>query len=97
MAKVIRKETRKRGFFGWTFRILFILFNIFMLLWLFSYWGSLSEMNVASDAERAGAAIGGTIGSGMILTVWVFGDIILGLFVLFTRGRKTIIEETVEA
>lgn len=97
MAKIIRKETRKRGFFGWIFRAIFILFNILMLLWLFSYWGSLSEMNTSSDAERAGAAIGGTIASGMILTIWVLGDIILGLFVLFTRGRKTIIEETVEA
>lgn len=97
MAKIIRKEIRKRGFFGWLFLLTFIGFNLLMAAWLFSYWGSLSQLNAASDAEKAGAVIGGTIGSGMILSVWCFGDIILGLFVLLTRGRKTIIEETVEA
>lgn len=97
MARIIRKETRKRGFFGWLFLLLFIGFNLLMLLWLVSYWSHLGALSPASDAERAGTAIGGTIGSGMLITLWAMGDIILGLFVLLTRGRKTIIEETVEA
>ena len=35
-----------------------------------------------------GAAIGGTIGTGMLMGVWIFGDIILGMFVLFTRPKE---------
>ena len=97
MTKIIRRETRKRGFFGWIFLILFILFNVLMALWLFAYWSSLANMSAGSDAEAAGRAIGGTIGSGMLVFLWAAGDVVLGLFVLLTRGRKTIIEETVSA
>ena len=96
MAKIIRKETRKRGFFGWIFLLLFIAFNALMLLWLVAYWSQLSGTTAASEAEQAGRAIGGAIGSGMLLSIWAMGDIILGIFVLLTRGRKTIIEETVQ-
>ncbi|EKO3534171.1 hypothetical protein K1L80_000730 [Vibrio fluvialis] len=80
----------KRGLFGLLFKWSFILFNILMLLWLVSYWGSIGEMTdtITSDAEKAGAAIGGTIGTGLLLGLWVFGDIILGLFVMFTRPKS---------
>jgi hypothetical protein len=94
MATIIRRETRKRGFFGWVFLLLFIAFNLLMLAWLIGYWSTLSEMKTGSDAEAAGRAIGGTIGSGMLISLWAFGDIILGIIVLLSRGRKTIIEET---
>ena len=95
MATIIRKETRKRGFFGWVFLVLFILFNLIMLFWM---WGGMSAATstVANGAaEEAGRAIGTAIGAGVILFVWVAGAIILGLFALLTRGRKTIVEETV--
>ena len=95
MTTIIRKEVRKRGFLGWIFLLLFIAFNLLMLAWLVGYWSMLGGMQPGSDAEEAGRAIGGAIGSGMLLTVWALGDIILGLFVLLSRGRKTIIEETV--
>ncbi|HTO29626.1 MAG TPA: hypothetical protein VL202_00380 [Pararhizobium sp.] len=97
MATIVRRETRKRGFFGWIFLILFILFNLLMVWWLLAYWSSLASTTSASDAEAAGKAIGGTIGSGMLIFLWAAGDVILGLFVLLTRGRKIIIEETVSA
>ncbi len=97
MATIIRKEIRKRGFFGWIFLILFLLFNVLMLAWLVSYWSTLASTTTGSDAEAAGKAIGGTIGSSMLIVIWAAGDIVLGLFVLLTRGRKTIIEETVSA
>jgi hypothetical protein len=29
----------------------------------------------------------------MIVSLWTCGSIVLGLFVLFTRGRKVIVEE----
>lgn len=84
----IRKP--KRGFFGKLFKWTFILFNGLMLIWLISYFAQLGELSedLNTDAERAGAAIGGTIGTSMIMTVWVIGDVILGLFTLFTRPSK---------
>jgi hypothetical protein len=80
----------KRGFFGKLFKWGFIGFNILMVIWLFSYWGSVGELanTAGSEAEKAGAAIGGTIGTGMLFGIWVFGDIILGLFVMFTRPKS---------
>lgn len=79
----------KRGFFGKLFKWSFIGFNILMAFWLFSYWGTVGEMTSSSSgAEKAGAAIGGTIGTGMLFGLWMFGDIVLGLFVLFTRPKS---------
>lgn len=80
----------RRGPFGLLFKWLLILFNLLMLAWLISAIGATSEVvnNSNSDAEAAGAAIGSAIGLGMILVVWVLGDIILGLVTLLTRPRK---------
>ena len=83
----LRKPTR--SFFGKLIKWLFVGFNILMLIWLISYWGTISEMvtTAGSEAERGGAAVGATIGSGMIITLWAFGDIILGLFVILTKPK----------
>lgn len=80
----------KRGFFGKVFKWAFVLFNIVMIAMLFSYADVIGDqMDTAkSDAEKAGTAIGATLGSGMLLTLWAIGDIILGMFVLFTRPKK---------
>lgn len=80
----------RRGFFGVLFKWMLILFNLAMIAWLITYVGDVAEISESaqSDAERAGAAIGGTLGTGVILTVWVMGDIILGLATLLTRPRK---------
>ncbi len=98
MAKVIRKEVRQRSGFGKIVKWLFIGFNILMLVWLIAGFVATGDVmdQAASDAEQAGAAIGATIGMGLILAVWAIGDIILGIFVLLTRGTKTIIDETAE-
>lgn len=97
MPKIIRKETRKRGFFGWIFLLVFLGFNALMIVWLVSYWnlvgGSLSS---GSEAARTGSAIGATIGTGMIVFFWMAGAVITGLLALVTRGRKTYIEEIVD-
>ncbi len=84
----LRKLTR--GLFGKLVKWLFIGFNIIMVIWLFSYFGNVSQLtsSAGSDAERAGAAIGATLGTGMLMGFWVLGDIILGLFVLFTRPKS---------
>ena len=79
----------KRGFFGKVFKWLFILFNILMIVWLIGGVGSATEgMDTMTEAEKAGTTVGAGIGMMMIMTMWVIGDIILGLFVLFTRPKS---------
>ena len=95
MSHVIRTESYKRGFFGWIFKVLFIIYNAAMALWLISYWVQISKLTTASDAERTDAAIGGGIGTGVILFMWVMGAVILGLLTYFSRGRKIVIEKTI--
>jgi len=83
----LKKATRT--FFGKIIKWLFIGFNILMLFWLISYMGTIGEaVSTGTEAESAGAAIGGAMGTGMLLSIWVFGDIIIGIFVLFTRPKE---------
>ena len=84
----IRKP--KRGFFGILFKWALILFNVFMIIWMIGYIGVLSEKpeGAESEAYKAGATLGGAIGIGMLLVLWVIGDIILGLATILTRPRK---------
>lgn len=80
----------RRGFFGGLFKWTFILFNVLMLIWVVTGVMAVTEttQDLTSDAEMAGAAIGGALGFGLIATVWLFGSVILGMLVLFTRPRK---------
>jgi len=79
----------KRGIFGNIIKYSFIGFNILMAIWLVSGMGSATEgMEAMSGAEQAGTAIGAGIGMFLIFGIWVFGDIVLGLFVLFTRPKS---------
>lgn len=89
----VQIEKRRRGVFGWIIAILFWGFNLMMAVWLWGVFAATSEVvgNAASDAEKAGAMLGTGIGVTVILWVWVFGAFILGLMMLFTRGRKEII------
>ena len=86
--KVLRK--RKRSFIGKLFKWGFILFNILMLVWLVAGMNAASDVvsSAASEAEKAGAAIGAGIGTVMIFSVWGVGDVVLGIFVLLTRPRE---------
>ena len=98
MATITRVERRKRGIFGWLFLILFWAFQIIMAVALFAALSSTAEQTAAltTEAEKAGAAIGTVLGVGMIASIWASCSVILGIFVLLTRGRKTIIETTGE-
>src|SRR5438045_2523434 len=98
MATIVRREIRKRGFFGHIFKILFLLFNVLMLVWMISYWNTVSPMfdEKLGAAARAGAGVGTTIGSTFLLLVWALGAVILGLLTMLSRGSKIIIEETVD-
>lgn len=98
MSRIIRRETRKRGFFGWLFLLLFFAFNAFMLYALAGGFANVASTPSPTDsASQAGRAIGIAMGSGFLIFIWVAGAVILGLFALLTRGRRTIIEETTEA
>jgi len=57
--------------------------------WLIAGVGAASKAIQAagSSAEQAGTAIGTGIGAAMIISLWVCGDIILGLFVILTRPK----------
>lgn len=74
----LRKPTR--SIMGKIIKWVFILFNLLMIWSVFIAGGTVSEMEGAE-------AVGGAIGTGMIIGLWVFGDIILGLFVLLTRPK----------
>jgi len=84
----IRKP--KRGFFGFIFKWALILFNLLMVAWIISYFVQIGEVitTTADEYEQAGAAIGGTLGTGFILIFWVIGNIILGIPTLLTRPSK---------
>ena len=86
---VIKKP--ERSLFGKICKWTFIVFNVLMLVWLVGGVGAAGEgINTATtEAEKAGAAIGTALGAGLIIFLWVAGDIILGLFVLFTRPKAS--------
>jgi len=79
--------TLSRTPFGKIVKWGFIAFNILMFLMLIAFWGSAGDVidKAGSDAERAGAAIGGMLGTGFTLFIWVFGLILGGIIMLLTR------------
>jgi hypothetical protein len=92
----IQVERRKRGIFGWCVAIVFWGFNAlmaWMMITAFRVHGEVAATTV-STAETAGATIGTGLAVTVILWIWLFGAIILGLMMYFTRGRRII--ETIE-
>ena len=81
----------KLSVFGWIWKILLLAWQAAMIGWMVSYISTVAPMVEAGGAGGAGAAIGGTIGIGMIIAVWVGGTIIIGLFVLLTRRTKAMV------
>ncbi|MCJ2183932.1 hypothetical protein MTR62_14690 [Novosphingobium sp. 1949] len=94
----MKTEIRRRGAFGKIVKWTFILFNLLMLVWMLSTCASAGEMmnQAQNDAEHVGAAIGATVASGVQLFIWMAGVVVLGAMVLFTRGKKLIVEEIVQ-
>lgn len=91
----VQREVSDRTFFGKLMKWLFIAFNIIMILWMVTSCMAVGDVsaNATNDAERAGAAIGAGLGMTFLLFVWGVGDLILGMFVLFTRRKKIITVE----
>lgn len=96
MARVVRRERRQRGVFGWIVLILFWAFNLLMVAWAVAYYGQVGELyNETSGAERVGASVGIGIATWMLFGIWAAGATILGILVLVTRGSRVTIEEEV--
>lgn len=94
---IVRREVSDRTPIGKFFKYFFVAFNILMAFLAFKGCAVASEgiTNAGTDAEYRDAAVAGaTIGAGLamggLLFVWLVGDVILGLFVLFTRRKKIV-------
>jgi hypothetical protein len=85
----VRLRKPRRGPIGFIAKWLFILFNIFMIMWAWVAITSISDLYQSSEggAEQAGTAVGGTIGLTMLMVFWVLGVIVLGAFTYFTKPR----------
>lgn len=78
----------KRGFFGKFVIFIFWAFNILMAVSIWAGAKSASEHSAGlSGAEAAGAAIGTGLGITVLLFIWLFGVVILGLMALLTRPK----------
>lgn len=94
---VVRREVSDRTVVGKIFKYSFVVFNVLMLIFFLkgcavategiSNAGTGSEY---ADAATAGATIGAGLAMGTLLFLWLVGDVVLGLFVLFTRRKKII-------
>ena len=102
MAKVIRRETRQRGASGKLVKLVFILFNVIMLILMLVTCHAVGSVSNAAgtgegaDAVAAGAALGGAAMGGMIMFFWALGTVILGALTYFTRGPSVVTEETID-
>jgi hypothetical protein len=63
-------------------------FNLLMVFWI---WGgskiAMERQGALTGAEAAGAAIGTGLGISMLIVLWLFGAVILGLMALLTRPK----------
>lgn len=98
MATIVRTEKRKRGVFGTIIWWAFLVFNAFMGLVMYYAISTSADHagKAASEAEQAGAAVGGVFASGVILSIWLVGALILGLIVALTRGKVVTIEKVLD-
>ena len=97
MSRTIRTEKRRRGIFGTIVWWIFLAYNAFMIYWMYALFTVNSEQisSATSNNEQAVAVVAGGITFGMSLFLWFLGSVILGLIVMLSRGRKVIVEETV--
>jgi hypothetical protein len=71
------------------FQYVFFGFNALMVWWLLSYWSTINDsLHSGSKAHQTGAALGATVGTGMILVIWTLGAVITGLLAILTRGQR---------
>lgn len=94
---------RRRGFFGWLFLLIFLAFQALMILMVVANGSAVSAVNqeaevacegdqICEDLVLVGAGIGAGMVAGIGWFVWMLGTVILGLLVLFTRGKTVTYE-----
>ncbi|WP_226102650.1 zinc ribbon domain-containing protein [Dickeya oryzae] len=85
--KQLRKP--KRSFLGKIIKFIFIIFNLLMIYSVFAGLSSSGQVinHATSELERAGATIGTGIGVMMLGSIWVIGDIVIGILVFLTRPK----------
>lgn len=95
MPKGFREVREKTGFFGTVFRMLFWSWQILMVIWLVNSMGNNPKLHAAvanpHGAYAAGTILGAGVALGAIFFFWLAGSVILGLFVILTRGPRTLI------
>jgi hypothetical protein len=91
---IVRTEKRERSVAGKAIKWIFVAFNLLMAAWIVGGLYSVSKLQTFSAAEQIGAGIGATIGVAVLLVLWALGDLILGILVLVTRGKKVMVEES---
>jgi uncharacterized protein (UPF0212 family) len=66
-----------------------VVFNVLMLIWVVGGGASAGSScgDLTNEFEQAGCGAGTAIGIGILMTLWVFGDVILGVLWLVTRPR----------
>ena len=69
-----------------------------MALWVGSYWVTAGQMisETQDTARQVGGAIGAGLGTGLLAMIWLAGAAILGVLALATRGKRIMVQETVE-
>jgi hypothetical protein len=92
LAEPLQTETgyHKRDPLGWTAKLLFVVFNVFMAGWVIGAWrvglhdlnfgATQHAKNLQGDALLAGPA--------QVLLPWLCGSVILGLLTYLTRGPR---------
>lgn len=84
-------ETRRKGggLVHQVFRWSFYGFNLLMLVWLISYVTSSGQLRAAATtaADKSSLAEAVAVGGGMLLGVWLFGAVLLGLLSSLTKPR----------
>ena len=95
MVTIIRREVRRRGIIGWICVGLFLAFNALMLFVLLRYlFGAVPRVEAMRDGPGSDGAKAAVVTITLVtLGVWGFGDLVLGMFVLMTRGRVTVVEQ----
>ena len=90
--RVKQIEKRRRGPFGWIVAILFYGFSIVMILMMALTWVGVGSVGDSfDDASVAAIGVAGFFSTVALIWFWLFGAIILGIMMFFTRGKKIIL------
>lgn len=84
------QKNKRRSFINTCILWTFIGFNLFMLLWMIVEVGGATKQiaEAASTAEKVGISIGTRLGTSIMISIWVAGDVILGFFAFFNKSKK---------